>query len=117
MVSMQSFGKRGEKIAEEYLVANGYQILERNYRFKKSEIDLVCRIADLLVFVEVKTRSSKAFGEPESFVSLNQKESVTRAAEQYLIEKDWHGEIRFDILAIFKMGNHQEISHFEDAFY
>lgn len=114
---MQSFGKLGEENAATFLVEKGYIILERNYRFKKSEIDLICSYDRLLVFVEVKTRSSKAFGNPESFVSQNQQEAIIRAAEEYMLEKDWEGDIRFDIIAIYKKGKEEELMHFEDAFY
>jgi putative endonuclease len=117
MVSMQSFGKKGEEMAASFLLAKGYEILESNFRFKKSEIDLICSIKDLLVFIEVKTRSSKVFGEPETFVSNNQKQSVIRAAEHFVFLNDWEGDIRFDIIAIYKSGSEEEIRHFEDAFY
>lgn len=117
MDSMQSFGKKGEEIAADFLAAKGYQVIERNYRFKKSEIDVICLAGGTLVFIEVKTRSTKSFGEPETFVSENQKQSVIRAAEHYIIEKDWKGDIRFDIIAVYKDKERQEISHFEDAFY
>lgn len=114
---MQSIGKLGEKNAAAFLVKNGYKILERNYRFKKSEIDLICSRDGLMIFVEVKTRSSKAFGNPESFVSQNQQDAIIRAAEEYILEEDWDGDIRFDIIAIYKKGKEEELVHFEDAFY
>ncbi len=114
---MQSIGKLGEENAAAFLVENGYKILEQNYRFKKSEIDLICSRNNLLIFVEVKTRSSKAFGNPESFVSQKQQDAIIRAAEEYMIEKDWEGGIRFDIIAIYKKGRKEELVHFEDAFY
>ncbi len=117
MDSMQSFGKKGEEIAADFLAAKGYQVIERNYRFKKSEIDIICLLGVTLVFIEVKTRSTKSFGEPETFVSENQKQSVIRAAEHYIIQKDWIGDIRFDIIAVYKDSGRQEINHFEDAFY
>lgn len=117
MDSMQSFGKKGEEMAANFLIGKGCQVIERNFRFKKSEIDIICSTSGLLIFVEVKTRSTKSFGEPETFVSENQKQSVIRAAEQYVIEKDWKGDIRFDIIAIYLDNERQEICHFEDAFY
>lgn len=114
---MQSFGKLGEDNAAAFLIKNGYEILQRNYRFKKSEIDLICSRNKLMVFVEVKTRSSIAFGNPESFVSQNQQEAIIRAAEAYMLENRWEGDIRFDIIAIYKRGKEEELVHFEDAFY
>ena len=114
---MQTFGKIGEDEAAEYLMAKGYEVIARNYRFKKSEIDIICRYQELLVFVEVKTRSSNAYGEPEEFVTASQQAAVLRAAENYVIEEDWQGDIRFDIIAILKQGRKEELTHFEDAFY
>lgn len=114
---MQSFGKLGEENAATFLREKGYKILQRNYRFKKSEIDLICFYDNLLVFVEVKTRSSKSFGNPESFVSQNQQEAIIRAAEEFMLETGWEGDIRFDIVAIYKKGHLEELEHFQDAFY
>ncbi|MBO3699292.1 YraN family protein [Fabibacter sp. E12] len=114
---MQTIGRKGENLAAEHLKGKGYEILEQNYRFKKSEIDLICLDDDLLVFVEVKTRSSRAFGEPESFVSDNQKESILKAAERYMLDVDWKGDLRFDIVAIVYTNTEQEIMHLKDAFY
>ncbi|KYG83314.1 endonuclease [Roseivirga echinicomitans] len=114
---MQSFGKKGEDLAVSLLQKKGYQVLHRNFRYKKSEIDIICSKAGLLVFVEVKSRSSKAFGSPETFVSKNQEQSILKASEAYVMDEDWHGDIRFDIIAIYKKGEIEEIEHFEDAFY
>jgi putative endonuclease len=114
---MQSFGRQGEDKAAAFLAEKGYEIQERNYRFKKSEVDLICRHKGLLIFVEVKTRSSKAFGYPESFVSENQQEAIIRAAEAYMLDTDWEGGIRFDIIAIYHKGAEEELVHLEDAFY
>jgi len=114
---MQSFGKQGEDLAATFLTEKGYKILERNYRSGKSEIDLICTYNGLLIFVEVKTRSSRAFGHPESFVGLKQQEAILRAADAYMEESEWDSDIRFDIIAIYKKGSQEELEHFEDAFY
>jgi len=114
---MQSFGKKGEDLAVDFLEKKGYQILHRNFRHKKSEIDIICSKSGLLVFVEVKSRSSKAFGPPETFVSKRQEQSILKASEAFVLDEDWHGDIRFDIIAIYKKGATEEVEHFEDAFY
>ena len=114
---MQSIGKKGEELAASFLEEKGYQILVRNYRFKKSEVDIICSKDGLIVFVEVKTRSSKKYGEPEVFVSLNQQESIIRAAEEYLIESGWKKDIQFDIISVYMKGEEAEIEHLKDAFY
>lgn len=115
--SMQTIGRKGENLAAEYLERLGYQLLEKNYRFKKSEIDLICQKEGLLVFVEVKTRSTRTFGEPETFVSENQKQTIVRGAEQYMLDVDWSGDLRFDIVAIVSNKSEEEIVHLKDAFY
>ncbi len=114
---MQTIGKKGEDLATKYLQTKGYQILTRNYRYKKSEIDLICQHRDLLVFVEVKSRTSVKFGYPESFVSVNQQKSIIRAAEEYVLENKWKGDIRFDVVAIYFARGQECLEHFKDAFY
>lgn len=117
VISMQTFGKIGEDLACGFLIREGYEILERNYRFKRSEVDIVCKGEGLLVFVEVKTRSSRTYGEPESFVSEAQQLAIIRAAEHYITESNWGGDIRFDIVSIVKSSNEEETLHLKDAFY
>lgn len=117
VISMQTFGKKGEDLARDYLVRGGYEILKRNYRFKQSEVDIVCKGEGLLVFVEVKTRSSRMYGQPESFVSEAQQLAIIRAAEHYITESNWSGDIRFDIVSIVKSSNEEEVLHLKDAFY
>ncbi|MGW8122759.1 YraN family protein [Roseivirga echinicomitans] len=114
---MQRFGKKGEDLAVAFLERTGYRVLHRNFRHKKSEIDIICSKDGLLIFVEVKSRSSKAFGQPETFVSKSQEQSILKAAEAFILVEDWHGDIRFDIIAIYKNGKMEEMEHFEDAFY
>jgi len=108
-------GRYAEEMAMEYLMSHDFKILERNYRFKRSEIDLIAQKDDLIVFVEVKHRQSTAYGLPEETVSQNQKNNILQAAEEFIIHIDWMGEIRFDIIAI--SGKKElELMHFEDAF-
>ncbi len=110
-------GKYGEQLAEEYLVSLGYKILDRNWRYSRSEIDLIAMFEKILVFVEVKTRSYDFFGTPETFVSDQKELLIHEAASVYMekINHDW--EIRFDIIAILlnKNGTYK-LEHFEDAF-
>ncbi len=114
---MQSFGKRGEAMAEIELRQKGYKILERNYRSGRSEIDLIAQSEGLLIFIEVKTRSSNSFGHPEEFVSKNQQESIIRGANHYVEQINWKGDIRFDIVAIVVNQTNMQIEHLKDAFY
>ena len=104
-------------MAEIELRQKGYKILERNYRHGNSEIDLIAKGEGLLIFIEVKTRSSNTFGFPEEFVSENQQKAIIRAANHYVEEIDWKGDIRFDIMAIIVKQTVMQIEHLKDAFY
>ena len=111
-------GQAGEEAAANYLVAHGYQVLARSYRHGRAEVDLVLQLGtDLLVFAEVKTRSSGQFGAPETFVSDRKKELFRLASTHLQEEMDWRGDIRFDILALTLLSAGFRIEHFEDAFY
>ena len=111
-------GQAGETAAAEYFVARGYEVLARGYRHGRAEVDLVLRQGTaLLVFVEVKTRSSSQYGTPETFVSARKKELFRLAATHLQEELDWRGDIRFDIVALTQLSQGFRIEHFEDAFY
>ncbi|MBT1703611.1 YraN family protein [Chryseosolibacter indicus] len=107
-------GSKGENLAAEFLIQKGFEVVQRNYRFKHAEIDLIVKRDNWLIFVEVKTRSSNSFGEPESFVDVAKERKIFEAAEEYIFSKDWRGHIRFDIVSV-KLGTIPEIVHFEDA--
>lgn len=110
-------GDHGEKLAAGFLVNEGYEILETNFRYQKAEIDLIASKGDTLVFVEVKTRKNNAFGYPEEFVDEKKAEMVLSAAEFYIYENDWTGDIRFDVISILLDNDSHEIMHFKDSFY
>ena len=107
-------GDKGEKLAAEFLQGKGFEILEKNYRFKHAEIDLIIKKDDWIIFIEVKTRTSSSYGEPEDFVGVQKMNKMYEAAEEYVFATDWHGHIRFDIVSV-KLGYEVEITHFEDA--
>lgn len=107
-------GNKGEQLAAEFLQRKGFEIVEKNYRFRHAEIDLIIKKEDWIIFIEVKTRTSTAFGEPEEFVGETKTRKMFEAAEEYIYSTDWHGHIRFDIVSV-KLGYEVEIEHFEDA--
>lgn len=107
-------GIEGEAIAKRYYENMGCEILETNYRFHRSEIDLIAlHEEELLIFVEVKNRSRTDFGEAETFVSKLQQERIKAAAEDYIFGINWKKDVRFDIACINVKGH---IEVFEDAF-
>ena len=116
MINRKKIGSKGEEQAGHYLRANGYEILETNWRSGRAEIDIIARKDNLLVFIEVKTRKNNDFGYPESFVSTAQQERIHFAAEEYLDRLKWNGLTSFDILAITSQKDEQNLEHFEDAF-
>lgn len=108
-------GQRGETLAADFLGRQGFAVVAQNYRHRRSEIDLIVRRNNTLVFVEVKLRRNATFGYPETFVDEDQAERIVAAAEHYLYETDWEGNIRFDIVGI-TLQPRLSIEHFEDAF-
>lgn len=117
MAHHNELGKLGEELAANYLQQRGYQILARNYKFKQAEIDLIARQGDLMVCVEVKTRNSDFFGDPQSFVTPAKIKQLVKAMNHYLEENDIGLETRFDIVAVLKNNTMEEITHYPDAFY
>lgn len=110
-------GKKGEELAAKYLEEKGYEIIERNYRWKRFEIDLIVKKEPFLVFVEVKTKTNTSFGQPENDVTDKKARQVMEAAEEYVYETGWKKEIRFDIMAVVIKGNTIEVEHIIDGFY
>ena len=110
-------GKKGEDIATKFLEEKGYEVIARNYRIKRQEIDLVAKDKETYVFVEVKSRSSSDFGFPEDFVSPQQEGRIRNAATHFLAEEGIEAKfIRFDVISILVYEHEVEIEHFEDAF-
>ena len=108
-------GREGELIAAAYLESQGYRIRSYNYRAKRGEIDLIAEKAGILVFVEVKARSSRSHGFPEEAVSEKKAQMLAQTAQHYIEESNWQQDIRFDILSI-ELEPPFTIGHFEDAF-
>ena len=114
--SKQITGSKGEKFACQYLIEQDFDIIEKNYRYKRAEIDIIAKKDNLLIFIEVKTRKNNDFGFPEEFVSERKIELFGIASEEYLEQINWKGNIRFDIIALTIEEESFEIEHLEDAF-
>lgn len=97
-------GWRGEDAALAYLEKKGWKLLQRHFRTRQGEIDLVMREGKTLVFIEVKTRLSHAFGAPEESVTGQKLERMQAAAETYLARHPWNGPVRMDVV-ILDQGN------------
>jgi Predicted endonuclease distantly related to archaeal Holliday junction resolvase len=94
-----------------------YTILERNYRFNKAEVDIIAQHNTILAVIEVKTRSTANFGNPQDFVKPKQIQNIVKAINQYVVEHNLDVEVRFDIIAILKEKSGYQIEHLKDAFY
>ena len=111
-------GERGEQLAVSFLKKKGYTILETNWRYLRAELDIIAKVEDILVFVEVKTRSNNNYSEPQDAVNQKKKDLLAAAGAAYMrkINHDW--EVRFDIISIiYKNEKDFSIEHFEDAFF
>jgi len=111
-------GKLGEQLATQFLLDKGYAILERNFIFDKAEIDIIAqKDEDTIVVVEVKTRNSAFFGDPQSFVTSGKIKLLVKAANEYIISNGLTREVRFDIISVLKNNTTQKVEHFQNAFY
>lgn len=117
MAQHNELGKKGEQLAVEFLLNNNYKVIERNYRFDKAEVDIIAQKEDILAIVEVKTRSTLDFGNPQDFVKPKQIKNLVKAVDEYVTENDLDIEVRFDIIAIVKEKGEFIIEHLENAFY
>jgi len=117
MAKHNELGKKGEQLAVNYLIKKGYEIVDRNYRFDKAEVDIIARKNNLLSIIEVKTRSSIDFGNPQDFVKPKQIKRLVKAVDEYVTVNGLDVEVRFDIIAIIKNGKTFDIEHLENAFY
>lgn len=95
-------GKNGEELATRLLTNLGFSILEKNWRHRRFEVDIIALEGDVLVFVEVKTRSYDYFGRPEAFVSPAKEQRLAAAAAAYMEKIDHLWAIRFDVVAVLK---------------
>lgn len=109
-------GVMGEDLAENFLMRKGYLILERNWKNRHEEIDIIARIDEWLVIVEVKLRSSKSFGNPYDSIGLRKQRLLVNAAEAYISKHNSNHETRFDVVSIIRTANGHEIQHIEGAF-
>ena len=110
-------GDRGEDIASRYLARSGYEVVERNYRTRRGELDLIARRDGTLVIVEVKLRRGTGYGDPLEAVTPRKQQAIRLMAEEYLHERDPDfQDVRFDVVGILLRAGRPEISHVEGAF-
>lgn len=117
-MSKQQIGLRGEQIAVEFLAREGYQILERNWRYRRTEIDIIAKFKEILIFLEVKTLQSEAHGRPERNITKRKMALLLDGASIYMERANHLGEIRFDVISIILTATDSfKITHFIDAYW
>ncbi|MCK9290308.1 MAG: YraN family protein [Bacteroidales bacterium] len=117
MADHNILGQTGEDMAVRHIKGMGYQILERNWRYGREEIDIIAKDGDMLVIIEVKSRTTTRYGEPEFFVTAAKRRILIRAAEAYILKNDLDIETRFDIISVVITPDKKTVHHIEDAFY
>ncbi len=116
-MTSDSIGKEAEEIAAIYLESKGYTILERRYRVRLGEIDLIAKDGSVLAFVEVRYRKDASFGRPEETVDRKKQEKIIRAAMFYLSENGLtDAPVRFDVVALWRVNGKLKGHLYKDAF-
>lgn len=116
MAKHNILGQRGEDLAKEYLISEGYKILNTNWRFKRLEIDIIALFKDELCFVEVKTRNSRLFGDPVEAFTLQKQKNILIAAQAYIESHQTDADIRFDLITVVCSSPKAEIIHYPAVF-
>ncbi len=120
MLTKQVIGDEGEKAAARYMKDSGFEILEMNYRCRYGEIDIIAKIDEYVVFTEVKSRKSAAFGEPREFVDYKKQAKIKATAYKYIEEKNIEANFRFDVCEIYHTSDGKyevkDINYIEGAF-
>jgi putative endonuclease len=115
IVTTKELGNEAERMAAEFLGRLGFEVIQRNYRVGRAEIDIIVRNGVLVVFVEVKSRSNIKYGEPEGALSESQMGRIQSAASFWQHENGYEGQIRFDIVAVSWKNNKPQLRHFQDV--
>ena len=116
MAEHNDLGKKGETVALQLLKEKGYEILTTNWRYQKGEIDILARVEQEIVVVEVKTRTSKEFENPKEAVTLSKQKRIIKAADAYIQKNNIDLECRFDIISVLIIQEKVTTEHLEDAF-
>lgn len=117
MAEHNDLGKKGEDIAAEYLLKAGYKILHRNWTFLKGELDIVAIQNNMLVIVEVKTRSIYYHADTEDLISNKKLKQLYEAADRYMELYQIDNEVRYDLIVVVFHGDTWTIEHIDEAFY
>lgn len=116
--SRKDFGKWGEEVAVRFLIEKGFTILMRNFRAERGEIDIIAREGDWIVFVEVKTGRSAAFGPPEERITPSKQRQLYKIASHFIQQNPGlEANYRFDAIIVDGSEEQHQIRHYPNAFY
>lgn len=107
--------KLGEDLACRHLNNKGYSIIRRNVKYRKGEIDIIAKNGDMLVFVEVKTRSNDKFGYPEEAFTWQKRKRLEKAILRYLLQTDYSGDWQADLIAMEIEGKKAKLRHYQSV--
>ncbi|RVU55244.1 YraN family protein [Anaerosphaera multitolerans] len=111
----RTLGEYGENLASKFIKSKNYKLLERNFRYAGTEIDIIALNDDILVFIEVKTRSSKKFGHAFEAVDFNKRKNIINTSLNYILQNNFENfQVRYDIIEVYV--NEKYINHIENAF-
>ncbi len=112
-------GRLGEQLAAKYLIDNGYLILDQNYRTKLGELDIIANKDHVIIFIEVKTRTSNTFGTPSESVNYKKQKTIQKLSQQYILHKKLNHEFwiyRYDVIEVRIINKKYKIDHITNAF-
>jgi putative endonuclease len=113
----KALGAKGEQLAADFLRRRGYEVIARNFRYDRGEIDIIAKKGELISFCEVKTRTSNAYGSGEDAVNSRKQEQIRKVAQGYILEQALEGyEFRFDVVVVEMKRNETKIRIIENAF-
>ena len=115
----KEIGTYGENIAKDFLITNGYKILDMNYRNKHGEIDIICKLNNIIIFCEIKSRYTNSFGSPIESVTYYKQKQIINLSQFYIIRnKLFNYDIRYDIIEIIlnNINASYTLNHVKDAF-
>lgn len=116
MTEQQRIGNAGESSAQDYLMEQGYTIIETNWHFGHLEVDIIALKEETLVFVEVKTRASSLISSPQQAVNQQKQRNIIRAANVYVLKHEYPYEVRFDIISVIHNKQGDKLEHIPDAY-
>jgi putative endonuclease len=111
-----ALGQKGEALVRDYLIGNGYEILEKNYKYGKNEIDIICKIENIIVFVEVRSRGEHSTMNLEYSITAKKQKSIFLVANHYVdTKKIKNVDFRFDVVFVHFEREEDPIEHFKNA--